>query len=222
MEKLKYNLGVFAIFDLLKLDNDNCLKMYKELTFLSPEILSDLLLSTITVMYNSSLLTSSSISNIELLFNQLYNDYPDKTVYFNKNFYEIRKYLKKVRIDKSSKLLFDDIEKRYFSINSFIEELINKRKVNDYYLENYEKIMEDIVFDAHVFEYFLTGNVDEQNLVDIRFIYSINYLYLSKPELFDDEIKTKIEKILLKIKEIYDNEETSKLMKKVRKYGFEF
>lgn len=222
MEKLKYNLGVFAVFDLLKLDNDNCLKMYQKLNHISPEILSDLLLSTMVAMYNSSLLTSSSISNIQLLFNQLYMDYPEKTVYFNKNSYEIRKYLKKAKIDKGSKLLFDDIEKRYFGINSFIDELINKRKVSDYYLENYEEIMEDIVFDAYVFEYFLTDNFDEKTLIDIRFIYSINYLYLSKPELFDDELKTKTKKILLKIKEIDDNEEASKLMKKVMKDGFKF
>lgn len=223
MDSLKYHLGVMCIYDLLKLDSNYCLIMYKKIKFLTPDFLSDLLESTVAIMYDSHLLSENAINNIHLLYKEIYKDYidknnPKKEAYINKGYYKVKEYLKKVKIDKQNKLLFDDIKKRYFGINNSFAEILNRTNIENFYIQNYDSIMEDIIYDIYVFEYLLGYNIDTNILIDDRFINSIMYLELCNFEFLKNKnIKMKVEDILIKIEEISDNKKKiKKLMKGIK------
>ena len=225
MDLLKYNLGVVCVFDLLKIDSYSCLKMYKQIRFLKPDYLSDLLMSTVVIMYDSHLLSENAINNIHLLYEEIYKDFkdaghPEKEAYINKGYYKVKEYLNKVKLDKKNKLLLDDIKKRYFGINNYLSELLNKDNIYNLFIQNYSTIMEDIIYDVYVFEYLLGYSVDESILIDNRFINSIRYLELCDLEpLKNEDIKMKIKTILVKIEEISD-EKNKKKIKKIIKRSF--
>lgn len=219
IKEIEYKLGVVCVYDLLKLDSDSCLNMYKKITCFSPDFLSDLIMATVATLYNDKLLSKNAVENINLLYNEIYKDYidkkhPEKETYINKGYYKVQEYLKKVKMDNHDKLLFDDIKKRYFGIDNCISDIFKRQSAENYYIQHYSKIMEDIVYDAYVFAYLLGYTVDEEILINKCFANSIRYLYLCHLGLFENKnIQTRTKKILLKLDENTDDKKLKKLIK---------
>ena len=186
------------IFDMLKTDPDSVIKIYNEIKE-KPINIIDTLQETVLILCKSNLITENMVKNIDILLTELVKDFPVIKNYIIFRVNRIKAFAMETKFDQNEVLMLDDIYKRYFGIDNALIELIYNKKVVDFCVNDYYKVMSDIAFDVEVIKYLLNDEYDVSNLIyNEQFINSIRYIYMIKRDLFEDEnIRNKIRQILL-------------------------
>lgn len=209
-----------CVCDMLFLNSETCFKFYDMLKNNRLEPLKFAI--NIQELFNEIGLICSQIDdNMHLLFNRLFEDYPNERVVLNAIYNNIKIITNKRdprKMASEMDFIYSKAANRFFYVDDF--EKLNQKKLDNFCRDCYDTIINSIEFDCYLFNYLLSDNdnlivyVELFNNPDL--FRAINSLIFNSPQIFNDRnIALKIKYLLLCnekiIKECPENSKIDKL-----------